>query len=79
MFVSHYADLLLQLAMRGPTGPMGLTGRSGPLVGIFPYPTLLFKLNIVQHVSIPVLLRVLLVYQDLRERVESQVLRYEIH
>lgn len=33
-FVRHIADLLLQLAMRGPTGPMGLTGRPGPLVCI---------------------------------------------
>lgn len=64
MFVSQNADLLLQLAMRGPTGPMGLTGRPGPLVCIFTYATLLFKLNIVKHGLIPVLLRALLVYQD---------------
>lgn len=63
-FVSHNAVLLLQLAMRGPSGPMGLTGRPGPLVCIFTYTTSLFKLNIVQHFSTPVLLRVLLVCQD---------------
>lgn len=35
MFVGHNADPLLQLAMRGPSGPMGLTGRPGPLVRIY--------------------------------------------
>lgn len=64
MFVCHNADLLLQLAMRGPTGPMGLTGRPGLLVCIFTYTTLLLKFNIVKHVLNPVILRVLLVCQD---------------
>lgn len=40
MYIIYYciANLFLscvQLAMRGPTGPMGLTGRPGPLVCIF--------------------------------------------
>lgn len=39
VFLSHFVfanlfPLCVQLAMRGPTGPMGLTGRSGPLVRI---------------------------------------------
>lgn len=53
--------------MRGPTGPMGLTGRPGPLVCIFIDATLLFRLNIAVyclHILIHVHLRVLLVYQD---------------
>lgn len=33
--------VLLQLAMRGPPGPMGLTGRSGPVVS---FPRLCLKL-----------------------------------
>lgn len=31
----HACVSALQLAMRGPSGPMGLTGRSGPVVSLF--------------------------------------------
>lgn len=32
MQTNHSVFLITKLAMRGPTGPMGLTGRPGPLV-----------------------------------------------
>lgn len=67
MFVGHNADPLLQLAMRGPSGPMGLTGRPGPLVRIYIYSPSppCFHAVVKDGFSwfVPVL-RVLLVYQD---------------
>lgn len=32
LFISSASPLLPQLALRGPPGPMGYTGRPGPLV-----------------------------------------------